>query len=70
VPSFSPVSSSPRRSRSAAVATPDLPQLGSLNPWAAALLTTWVSFVPCFLFIFLGAPYIERLRGNQPSPPH
>jgi chromate transporter len=29
-----------------------------------ALLTTWVTFVPCFLWIFLGAPYIERLRGN------
>ncbi|CAL9676706.1 Chromate transport protein [Streptomyces sp. enrichment culture] len=42
---------------------------GNLNPWAAALLgallTTWVTFVPCFLFIFLGAPYIERLRGNR-----
>jgi chromate transporter len=24
-----------------------------------------VTFVPCFLFIFLGAPYVERLRGNQ-----
>jgi chromate transporter len=30
-----------------------------------ALLTTWVTFTPCFLWIFLGAPYIERLRGNQ-----
>jgi chromate transporter len=30
-----------------------------------AVLTTWVTFVPCFLFIFLGAPYIEYLRGNQ-----
>ena len=28
------------------------------------LLTTWVTFVPCFLWIFLGAPYVERLRGN------
>ena len=28
------------------------------------LLATWVTFVPCFLWIFLGAPYIERLRGN------
>ena len=41
---------------------------GGLDPWAAAfigsLLTTWVTFVPCFLFIFLGAPYVERLRGN------
>ena len=25
---------------------------------------TWVTFVPCFLFIFLGAPYVERLRHN------
>lgn len=29
-----------------------------------ALITTWSTFVPCFLLIFLGAPYIERLRGN------
>ena len=39
-----------------------------LDPWVAAimasLLTTWVTFVPCFVFIFLGAPYVERLRGN------
>ncbi len=42
---------------------------GGLDPWVAAtlgaLLTTWVTFVPCFLFIFLGAPYVERLRSNQ-----
>jgi chromate transporter len=42
---------------------------GTLDPWAAAfigaLLTTWVTFVPCFVFIFLGAPYVERLRGNR-----
>lgn len=42
---------------------------GSLNPWTAAiigsLLTTWVTFVPCFLFILLGAPYIEAMRGNR-----
>jgi chromate transporter len=30
-----------------------------------ALLTSWVTFAPCFLWIFLGAPYIEKLRGNQ-----
>ena len=30
-----------------------------------AALTTWVTFVPCFLWIFLGAPYIEALRGNR-----
>jgi len=42
---------------------------GSLDPWVAAvlasLLVTWVTFVPCFLFIFLGAPYVERLRNNR-----
>ena len=42
---------------------------GSIDPWvaavAAAFLTTWVTFVPCFLFIFLGAPYVERLRGDR-----
>jgi chromate transporter len=42
---------------------------GDLDPWVAAtigaLLTTWVTFVPCFVFIFLGAPYVERLRNNQ-----
>jgi len=38
------------------------------DPIIAALLgsvvTTWVTYVPCFLWIFLGAPYVERLRGN------
>jgi chromate transporter len=29
------------------------------------VLTTWVTFVPCFLFIFVGAPWIEHLRGRQ-----
>jgi chromate transporter len=29
-----------------------------------ALLTVWVTFVPCFLWIFLGAPHVEALRGN------
>ena len=42
---------------------------GGLDPWVAAviaaLLTTWVTFVPCFLFILLGAPYVERLRSNR-----
>ena len=41
---------------------------GGLPPLLAATLgavfTTWVTFVPCFLWIFLGAPYIERLRSN------
>jgi chromate transporter len=30
-----------------------------------ALITTYVTFLPCFFFIFLGAPYIEVLRGNK-----
>jgi chromate transporter len=42
---------------------------GPLDPWlagvVASLLTTWVTFVPCFLFVLLGAPYVERLRGNH-----
>ncbi|WP_147077077.1 chromate efflux transporter [Methylobacterium haplocladii] len=42
---------------------------GGLNPYLAAilggLLTTWVTFVPCFLWIFAGAPYVEALRGNR-----
>jgi chromate transporter len=42
---------------------------GILPPLSAGLLgatlTTWVTFVPCFLWIFLGAPYIERLSGNR-----
>lgn len=29
-----------------------------------SLVTLWVTFAPCFLWIFLGAPYIERLRDN------
>jgi chromate transporter len=41
---------------------------GTLSPmWAGTLgglLATWVTFTPCFLWIFGGAPYIERLRGN------
>ena len=28
-------------------------------------MATWTTFVPCFLWIFLGAPFIEALRGNQ-----
>jgi chromate transporter len=30
-----------------------------------AILTSWVTFVPCFLWVLLGAPYIERLRRHQ-----
>lgn len=42
---------------------------GSLDPMLAgaigSVVTTWVTFTPCFLWIFLGAPYIEYLRGRQ-----
>jgi chromate transporter len=44
-------------------------EAGTLNPLLAGtmggLLATWVTFAPCFLWIFLGAPYIEVLRGNR-----
>jgi chromate transporter len=42
---------------------------GPFDPLTAGIMgsviTTWVTFVPCFLWIFLGAPYIEKLRGNK-----
>jgi chromate transporter len=42
---------------------------GALSPLAGgvlgAVLTTWVTFCPCFLWIFVGAPYIEALRGQK-----
>jgi chromate transporter len=42
---------------------------GALDPWVAAVLgsalVVWVTFVPSFLFVLLGAPYMERLRGNR-----
>ena len=42
---------------------------GTLSPLAAgtlgAAVTTWATFAPCFLWIFLGAPNIERLRGGR-----
>lgn len=45
-------------------------QAAGLSPWLAgvlgSLVTVWVTFVPCFLWIFLGAPYIEALRGHRP----
>jgi chromate transporter len=43
---------------------------GMLSPMLAwtlgGLLATWCTFVPSFLFIGLGAPFIEQLRGNKP----
>ena len=42
---------------------------GAMSPLLAAtlggLLTTWVTFVPCFLWIFFGAPFVETLRANK-----
>jgi chromate transporter len=44
-------------------------QPGGLPPLLAGVLggafAVWVTFVPCFVFIFAGAPYVERLRGNR-----
>jgi chromate transporter len=41
---------------------------GSLTPLAAgvagSVITTWVTYAPCFMWIFVGAPYIEHLRGR------
>jgi chromate transporter len=41
---------------------------GSMGPlWGAvtgSLVATYFTFLPSFLFIFLGAPYIEKLAGN------
>lgn len=41
----------------------DMPPL--LAGTLGGLLTTWVTFTPCFLWIFLGAPFVESLRGNK-----
>lgn len=41
---------------------------GTLPPMLAgtlgAALATWVTFVPCFLWVFVGGPFVEALRGN------
>ena len=41
---------------------------GGLPPLVAGLLgatvVVWATFAPCFLWIFLGAPYVEKIRGN------
>jgi chromate transporter len=42
---------------------------GDLGPLTAgvfgSVITVWATFAPCFLWIFLGAPYVERLRTNR-----
>ena len=44
-------------------------RLAEIGPITAgvlgSILTTWMTFAPCFFFIFLGAPFIEHLRGNK-----
>jgi chromate transporter len=44
-------------------------EAASLPPMLAGtlggLLATWVTFAPCFLWIFVGAPFVEALRGNR-----
>jgi chromate transporter len=44
-------------------------QPGVFSPLAGSILgslvATYFTFLPCFLFIFLGAPYIEKFRGNR-----
>ncbi|MCA1557200.1 MAG: chromate efflux transporter [Acidobacteria bacterium] len=37
----------------------------TLSAITGALITTYATFLPCFFFIFIGAPYIEVLRGNR-----
>ena len=42
---------------------------GGLDPllsgMVGAMITLWVTFIPCFIWIFAGAPYVETLRGNR-----
>jgi chromate transporter len=44
-------------------------EAGAIEPFTAGILAsvlaTWVTFVPCFLWIFLGAPYVENMRDNK-----
>ena len=41
---------------------------GGGNPWLmgtlGALVTLWATFVPCLLWIFAGAPYVDRLHAE------
>lgn len=42
------------------------PKLSLLSGFLGAILTLWVTFIPCFLWIFAGAPYLEWLT-HQPK---
>ena len=55
-------------SSSSASSPPTGTRAASRRPWpvrSARLVTLWATFVPCFLWIFVGAPYVERLRANR-----
>ncbi len=41
------------------------PLTGIVGGVVASVLTLWVTFAPCFAFVFLGGPVIERLQGRQ-----
>lgn len=43
----------------------DGPLHGVAGGIVGAVLTLWVTFAPCFMFVFLGAPIIERLQANK-----
>ena len=50
------------------VGTPEAPVIIDVMPpllagTLAGLLVTWVTFAPCFLWVILGAPFVEALRG-------
>ncbi len=38
---------------------------GAAGGIAGSALTLWVTFIPCFAFVFLGAPLVEKLRDNR-----
>jgi chromate transporter len=40
------------------------PLTGVAGGVVGSLLTLWVTFAPCFVFVFLGGPLIERLQSN------
>ena len=41
------------------------PLTGVAGGIVASALTLWVTFLPCFVFVFLGAPLVERLQSNK-----
>ncbi|MFP5385599.1 MAG: chromate efflux transporter [Bacteriovoracia bacterium] len=43
---------------------PDVPS-PYLSAFIGSVLTTWMTFAPCFLWIFTFAPYVEFIRGQK-----